>query len=332
MSKVYEALKRAQEDRSLVPGGADDNIEASSGISIPDPSIANLSARVTAVVAPTVTTPLVEDRADLPTIGRDPRTAQFLRFEDLLRTCAKPAWLLDPGTVVFCPPSMCSSAAEQFRTLRTRLYQVRETSPLKKVLITSALAGEGKTFIATNLAQAIAQEHDRRVLLIDADLRNPTLHWPLGAPSGPGLSDFLQDQASESDITQHGQEGNLCFIPAGNSGTNASELLSNGRFGKLLDRIAPLFDWVIIDSPPCLPVADANFVAGLCDGVLLVVRAKSTPSVAVLRARQELQKRKVLGAILNVVEESDTYGGQYRYGGSGRAGSSNGVILGESRA
>jgi capsular exopolysaccharide synthesis family protein len=188
--------------------------------------------------------------------------------------------------------------------------------PLKKILITSALEGEGKTFIATNLAQAIAKERDRKVLLIDADLRSPALHKPLGAPTSPGLSDYLRGQASDPEIIQHGQEGNLCFIPAGTAGSDPSELLSNGMFDKLLDRLAPHFDWVVIDSPPCLPVADANLLGALCDGVLLIIRARSTPSAAADKARTELQKRKLIGVVMNAVEGTDTYGGSYHYGGN----------------
>jgi len=261
---------------------------------------------------------LSEHRPHTPAAGRDPRTGQFLRFEDLLKCCAKPAWVLDPRTVAFCELNQQAAGTEQFRTLRTRLYQLRETTPLKRILVTSAVAGEGKTFIATNLAQAIAKEKERKVLLIDGDLRSPALHKPLAAPATPGLSDYLRGQVSDPEIIQHGQEGNLCFIAAGSAGSDPSELLSNGLLEKLLDRLAPLFDWVIIDSPPCLPVSDANVLASFCDGVLLVVRAKSTPSAAADRARKELQKRKVVGVVMNAVEKSDTYGGDYAYGYGGK--------------
>jgi capsular exopolysaccharide synthesis family protein len=293
MSKVHEALKRAQEERSLAANSVQDQ------------------DRTTGPVG--VVAPAVESRPPDSAFGRDPRTGQFLRFEDLLRSCSKPAWVLDLRTVVFCGSNPQACGTEQFRTLRTRLYDLRENSPLKKILITSAVPREGKTFIATNLSQAIALERDRRILLIDADLRNPSLHLPLGAPLSPGLSDYLRDQANDAEIIQHGQEGNLWFIPAGNPGSDPSELLSNGAFEKLINRVAPLFDWVIVDSPPCLPVADANVIAGLCDGVLLVVRAKSTPSVAADRARKELQKRKIIGVVLNAAEEGDSYGA-YSYG------------------
>lgn len=323
MSKVHEALKRAQEERSVVAQrpqneSATHGIEVPSAIVIPASPSPSALAGAAVSVAPTLVTPVVEHPPYASAVGRDPRTGQFLRFADLLRSCAKPAWVLDPQKVVFCESNRDMAGTEQFRTLRTRLYHLREASPLKKVLVTSAVAAEGKTFVATNLAQAIARERDRRVLLIDADLRKPALHQPLGAPLSPGLSDYLRDQAGDADIIQHGQEGNLCFIAAGNPQSNSSELLSNGGLEKLLDRVTPLFDWVIIDSPPCLPVADANVIAGLCDGVLLIVRARSTSSVVADRARKELQKRKVVGVVMNAVEEVDSYGSSY-YPGYGAA-------------
>ena len=345
MSKVHEALKRAQEERSSatqqiavnpidtgIPEtaaahaeerelaahrgspeepGRGKNVEVFGGVSA-NGRTNNEIAMPPIVAAKTVlAAPPTERRPHAPAPGRDPRTGQFLRFEDLLKNCSKPTWVLDPRTVAFCAQAQQASCTEPFRTLRTRLYQLRETTPLKKVLITSALAGEGKTFVVTNLGQAIARERERKVLLIDADLRNPSLHKPLGAPLAPGLSDYLRGEASDPEIIQHGQEGNLCFIPAGNPGRDPSELLSNGMLDKLLDRVAPLFDWAIIDSPPCLPVADANLTAGLCDGVLLVLRAQSTPSAAAERARRELQKRKVVGVVVNFVEQSQTYGDYY---------------------
>jgi protein-tyrosine kinase len=358
MSKVHEALKRAEEERcSAAPQVADNmngaaSAEATATIFVApavDQKFAavtgsspvertlgsdvdvmgdtpSTTARLTPPGAELPTAPIsiakapklpspVEHRPHTPPAGRDPRTGQFLRFEDLLKSCAKPAWVLDPKTVQFCGANERLFGAEQFRTLRSRLYNLRETTPLKTILVTSALPAEGKTFVATNLAQAIARERERKVLLIDADLRSPALHKPLAAPCAPGLSDYLRGQASDPEIIQHGQEGNLCFIAAGSPGSDPSELLSNGAFEKLLEGLAPLFDWVIVDSPPCLPVADANVLAGLCDGVLLVLRARSTPSVAAEKARKELQKRKVIGVVMNSVEEALVQGlNYYGYG------------------
>jgi protein-tyrosine kinase len=368
MSKVHEALKRAQEERlegrqageNPQPPGTTESAESTlqaSGVEEEFPSAAisfnskhqtppretpagrdtpALTGRppLSRVEVNVISTPAIpkalapplaaEHRPHTPAVGRDPRTGQFLRFEDLLKSCSEPAWVHDPKTVVFASANEHSSDAEQFRTLRSRLYQLREAAPLKKILVTSALAAEGKTFVATNLAQAIAREKGRKVLLIDADLRSPALHKPLRAPLTPGISDYLRGQASDPEIIQHGHEGNLCFIPAGSPGSDPSELLSNGALEKLLERLTPLFDWVILDSPPCLPVADANVLGGLCDGVVLVVKARSTPSAAVERTRKELQKRKVLGVVMNAVEDVDEYGAYYsgyaeKYQGKGKS-------------
>ena len=168
--------------------------------------------------------------------------------------------------------------------------------------------------MTNNLAQAIVRQPDRRALIIDADLRCARLHVSLGAPSAPGLTDYLRGEADEISIIQHGLEGNLCFIPGGNEVTNPSELLSNGQLKKLLDRLAPVFDWVLLDSPPCVPVADASILADMCDGVLLVVRAGSTPVEMAQRACQELNGRNLVGVVLNAADESSMYGSNYYHG------------------
>jgi protein-tyrosine kinase len=302
MSKIYEALKKAHGERAL------ETPEAKAHVDEP--------ARVPMASQEVPVSPAVERHQPMPLPTHAAGiSGQYLRFDDLLKQCAEPVWQPDPNMIVFSDRHSPHEGAEQFRTLRARLYQMRDVAPLKKVLITSALAAEGKTFVATNLAQAIARERDRKVLLIDGDLRRARLHLPLGAPASPGLFEYLREQASEAEIIQHGQEGNLCFIAGGEGGgSNASELLSNGRLQKLLDRVAPLFDWVIIDSPPCLPVADASVLAGFVDGVLLVVRANSTPSATTQKARQEMKKRNVIGVVLNAAEESEAYGSYYAYG------------------
>ena len=189
--------------------------------------------------------------------------------------------------------------------------------------MTSALPAEGKTFVTTNLGQAVIRQKERRALLIDADLRCSRLHMPLGAPTSPGLSDYLRgDMDLMSVIQAHGQEGNLCFIPGGSEVTDPSELLANGRMKTLLERVGSAFDWILIDSPPCVPVADANILADLCDGVLLVVRAQSTPASVIKKASREMQGRNVLGVVMNRVEpEGFDYGSYYHagYGGNAQA-------------
>jgi len=315
MSRIHDALKKATEERAAVPIAEGSTLPKE--VSEPEDWHAN--------TAPTLSDP---GTAASPSTG----PARYLRFDELQRRCAHPEWQLDPNVNVFYNTTLNPHAAEQFRTLRTRLYQLRASQPMQTLLVTSALAGEGKTFVTSNLAQAIVHQPDRRVLIIDGDLRCARLHLPLGAPTAPGLTDYLRGEADEMAIIQHGREGNLCFIPGGNEVSNPSELLSNGQLKRLLERMTPVFDWVIFDSPPCVPVADASILAALCDAVLLVVRAGSTPTDVARKACQELQGKNVVGVVLNAIDESSMHGGYYKagrygygyvYGGNGRAASKN---------
>jgi capsular exopolysaccharide synthesis family protein len=178
-------------------------------------------------------------------------------------------------------------------------------------VVTSSLPAEGKTFVAANLAQSIMRQPDRKVLLIDADLRASRLHQVLGAPRTPGLSDYLRSEADEFQIVQKGTDSNLCLIAGGGEVTNPSELLMNERLSKLLELMTPLFDWIIIDTPPALPVHDASMMADLCDGVLFVVRAGLTDHEMAAKATAEFQDRNLLGVVLNRVESGVGYGGYY---------------------
>jgi protein-tyrosine kinase len=299
MSRIHEALEKAEQERAIAQA-ATTGVAATTHEPIPAASI------------------WTESAPEIPTETNSPVAAglpgDYLRFDDLRTRCAHPTWHLDPNVNVFFNPDLSVHGAEQFRTLRSRLYQLRGTQSLRTLLVTSAIPGEGKTFVTANLAQAIVRQPDRRALIIDADLRCARLHLPLGAPTSPGLTDYLRGEADELAVIQHGQEGNLCFIAGGNEVTDPSELLSNGRLRKLLDRVTPVFDWVILDSPPCVPVADASILADLCDGVLLVVRAGSTPSEVAQRARQELQGKNVVGVVLNAVDEAGIYGSTYYQG------------------
>ncbi|MGC2331964.1 MAG: CpsD/CapB family tyrosine-protein kinase [Candidatus Acidiferrales bacterium] len=297
MSRIHEALKKAEQERSPDHPTADGAAPPHEGVIAPPASKAGLASETLLPAS---------GASNIATTSTD-----YLRFDDLRARCAHPRWTPDPNLNVFFNPALSPNGAEQFRTLRSRLYQLRGTQPLRTLLITSSVPAEGKTFVTSNLAQAIVRQPDRRALIIDADLRRARLHVPLGAPSGPGLTDYLRGAADEISILQHGHEGNLCFIPGGVEVTNPSELLSNGRLKKLLDRLAPLFDWVLLDSPPCLPVADASILADLCDGVLLVVKAASTPLELAQRACQELNGRNVVGVVLNAAEQSEVYGSTY---------------------
>lgn len=285
MSRIHEALKKAELERVSV---------------YDDLAAPNAELQQAAEVRPENAPPISIPSLAYPKIAAtDPQP--YLRFEDLQARCVR-QWQPNPAANVFSP-GLSAKAAEQFRTLRSRLYQLRTSQQLKTLLITSAISGEGKTFLASNLGHAIARQAERRVLLIDADLRHSQLHVTLGAPKTPGLSDYLRGEKSEMDVIQYSPESNLSIISGGSEVSNPSELLSNGRLAKLLERVAPVFEWIILDSPPSVPVADANVLAEHCDGLVLVVRARRTPAAVLQKGLQELQGRKIVGVVLNVVEE-----------------------------
>jgi capsular exopolysaccharide synthesis family protein len=157
----------------------------------------------------------------------------------------------------------------------------------------------------------LARQQNCRVLLIDSDLRRPDLHPGFGAPSSPGLSEYLTGEASEMSVIQRGLPEYLCFIAGGSKPQNPAELIANGRLKSLLQTIGPVFDWVILDSPPTLPVSDALMLAEMCDGVLTVVRAAQTGFDSAQKSCQQLREKNLLGVALNCADEGASYGSYY---------------------
>jgi capsular exopolysaccharide synthesis family protein len=294
MSRIHEALKKAAQERSaqLAASGQPAFLEVAD--------------------APPIAPPLRE----LEQPVQRPRPAQiespgYFRYEDLIQKCAKPTWRIDPRMSVFEGGDEGHIGAERFRTLRSRLHQLGGARPLRRIVVTSSIPAEGKTFVASNLAQSIVRQPDRKVLLIDADLRASRLHQVLGAPRNPGLSDYLRGEVDEFKAVQKGSEANLCLIPAGSEVANPSELLLNDRMKRLLELMTPIFDWIIIDTPPALPVHDASMMADLCDGVLFVIRAGSTDHEMAAKAAATFHEKNLLGVVLNRVEGDAGYGGYY---------------------
>jgi protein-tyrosine kinase len=302
MSRIHEALKRAEQQRTVPlevppPVAPEVHTRVAESPTIPPPAILDPLAHAE---------PLLQSEIDTRT-----RAAEFLRFDDIWTHCANPGWRLDLERNVFIDPVAPPAVREQFRTLRSRLYQIRDKQPLRSVLVTSSLPGEGKTFIANNLAHALARQQNCRVLLIDADLRRADLHPGFGAPSSPGLAEYLKGEATEMKVIQRGVPEYLCFIPGGSKPENPAELLANGRLKSLLQTIGPVFDWVILDSPPTLPVSDALMLAELCDGVLTVIRAAQTGFDSAQKSCQQLREKNLLGVALNCADDAAAYGSYY---------------------
>lgn len=297
MSRIHEALKKAEQERAASQGG---------------------TAQPSFIAAPVADLPgFPEESAGsmpAPPSGNPmPTFGSPFSVDGLLARCPPMDWKPDLRTMLFMNGDDSARGTEEYRTLRSRLYHLREKMALKTLLVTSALPKEGKSFTASNLAQVMVRQHGRRVLLIDADLRGPRLHLMLGTTPGPGLSDYLQGKNDEFSVMQRGAIENLFFIPSGTGIEDPSELVANGRLKMLLQRVEPLFDWIIIDSSPAIPVSDASVLAKDCDGVLMVVRSNSTPSDVARKACQEFPERSLIGIVLNGTSEDAAPYARYYY-------------------
>jgi protein-tyrosine kinase len=298
MSRIHDALKQAEQERAA-------NLENETPVSQPEPAIQ-----------------VPRDHERQHTRADEVRAAKPLPLhanyrsnatgvESVLGSCRSTPWNLDARALLFSQAGQKPLGAEEFRTLRTRLTQMREKLPLQAILVTSALPGEGKTFVAANLAQSFAQQSGRRVLLLDGDLRLSRLHVLFGTSALPGLSDFLRGDVELSNVLQRGSPENLYFVPGGKPPLDPIELLGNGRLKGLLHRLAPLFDWIVLDSPPCVPLSDASLLAEFCDGVLMVVKAGKTPFDVAQKGRRQFEQRHLLGVVLNHVAPQTAYSAYY---------------------
>jgi len=313
MSRIYEALQKAEmeriADRRDREGSSPAKVVETSSYS----PVAVAEAEYELSPAPAhmdeeqdlVPLTTKEDALNLDAVKRYPWTPSLERL---------PA-LQDRG-----------AAVEQLRSLRSRIFELRDLKPLKSILVSSGLPQEGKSFIAANLAVSLARHRNSKVLLIDGDMRRYTAHQLLGCESHPGLADYLAGKAGIIEVMQRAEqtakEGvpasalmpNLTFIPGGNGGDKAADLSGNPRFGELIRQVSPYFDWVIVDSSPVIPVSDAVNLARSCDGVLLVARGGVTKFPVAQRAQSELKASNILGFVLNGVLDTSAVGGYYGYG------------------
>jgi protein-tyrosine kinase len=292
MSRIHEALKKAALERSQ-------HLSASV-----DPSV---------VIDPTELPRPLAPVESFQTGSQDLYPTQDIggRYDELTKRCVSSKWKIDPRMSVFEGQDEANLGAERFRTLRSRLYQIASTRTLRKLVITSTVPAEGKTFVAANLAQSIVRQPERKVLLIDGDLRASRLHLSFGTQKSPGLADYLRGEADAYSVIQKGENSNLCLIAGGAEVSNPSELLLNERMKELLDLVTPFFDWVILDTPPALPVHDASILADLCDGVLFVVQAGVTDFELAAKASEDFKDSYLVGVVLNRMERGMGYGGDY---------------------
>jgi capsular exopolysaccharide synthesis family protein len=237
--------------------------------------------------------------ADRPTVERSPSATPVTRLVVTPATAALDArwkeWLVSPR--------LEPAIVEQFRRLAATLFHARRDGRLKVIMVTSAVPGEGKTLTALNLALVLAGSYKRSVLLLDADLRRPRLSEAAGLTVAPGLAEALKAdddrKVSLMQMTEH-----LTLLPAGQPDPEPLSGLTSSRMQQLLEEAAERFDWVIIDTPPVTAATDAGLLGAMVDGTVLVVRASHTTYPAVRQTVETLGRDRIVGVVLNGVEQT----------------------------
>ena len=193
-----------------------------------------------------------------------------------------------------------SIVAEQIRTVRANIIFAMKDKECKTLLFTSASIGEGKSTIASNIAISFAQE-GQEVLLVDTDLRKPTMHYTFNKPISPGLTNFLMSNWCISDILKDSGVIGLDLITCGPMPSNPAELLGSSTMTKFIKEVTPLYDLIIFDAPPLLSVADAQMLSAKCDGTILVTSSGKTEKRNLYKVKEVLEASNahVLGLILN---------------------------------
>jgi capsular exopolysaccharide synthesis family protein len=205
-----------------------------------------------------------------------------------------------------------SHVAEAYRTLRSSIGFAAVEGSLRTMMVTSASKGEGKTVTSLNLAIAMALD-GKRVILVDSDLRRPSIHKRLNLPQGPGLTDVLVGQAEVEEVLNATEVAGLRVMTAGPIPPNPAELLNSAPMDRLIEQLRDLADVVIFDSAPCIPVSDSIVLSPKVDGVVLVVHAGETKKAAVKHTREMLDRARArtLGIVFNRVPQRR--GGYYYY-------------------
>jgi capsular exopolysaccharide synthesis family protein len=283
MSRIRTILDKAERDggAARMRSGADEGPALTPIAAAPVPAPADVVTEpMMPAAAPDSTTAAMPGARVQPPVGR-----------------LVPAARLDSRLVAAVAPN--AVAAEQYRALRTRILHADNGSAVHVILITSPGRGEGKTLTAANLAVTMAQDHHRRICLVDADLRHSQIHRMFGLPDAPGLADVLLGHAALDECLVFLEERRISVLAAGYAPVHPAELLGTIAMRRLLDTLRTQFDCVIMDAPAAAPLTDVAVLTPLVDSVVLVVRAGITAKPAIHEAVAAIDGAKLLGVVLN---------------------------------
>lgn len=297
MTRLSEALKRAEEQGDTFPNVPTAPVRRQDG-----PTAAWQFPNVDAPPAPPA-----PQRVGRPTVSAVPAAAAAVP-PSLVSHLAE-----DERRKMVVGEQADASLVEQYRHLAAALHKAQAECGYRSVMVTSALQSEGKTLTAANLALTLSHSYQRRVLLIDADLRKPRLQEMFTLPAGAGLTDSLTLPRG-GKLPIHQVSPTLWVLTAGRPTTDPMSTLVSSSMKQLLDDARDEFDWVIVDTPPIAILPDANVLAAMIDTALLVVSAHSTPYPMVQRAAQAIGAARILGVVLNRTEQASLTEGYGYYG------------------
>jgi capsular exopolysaccharide synthesis family protein len=283
MSYIFEALQRAEAERA--GGNPPKNVD----------SVADLLQGVEQEIERR------QSLSELPMTAR-PASSAVGTFSSAKVITPAPA----ADSRLVCLTDQGGMAAEKFRVLGLKLRHLRERRKLKRIVITSSIPQEGKSLIAANLALNQSRSKILNAVLIDGDLRRPELARRFGFRRDlAGLSEVLRGERPLSDVVYKLNGSGLWFLPAGMTPENPMELMQSGRLPQLLEQLETFFDWIIIDTPPVLPLADTPLWMKLADGVLLVTREGVCEKKQIGRAVELIDRSTMLGIVVNSCSGSE---------------------------
>jgi capsular exopolysaccharide synthesis family protein len=318
VSRIFDALQRSESERS-----GDDSSALPQG-----PELLRIAERRASAKWESAGSRFEIDAAAsvleevVPDATEDASTSSALKPVDAGEALpkAKRAEILDrfpllpitlaPQSRLVCLTDKEDPTAEAIRLLGVRLRDLRRIRPLKKLLITSTIPQEGKSTIAANLACALALSSEEKVLLVEGDLRRPTLPRIFGIGATSGVSECVGEDGRQLDGIYRLEGAGIWILPAGNAPINPLELLQSRQLQSVMEQLTAYFDWIIIDSPPVLPLADTSIWMRMADGVLLVTRQGTTQKRQLQKGLEALDQKKLLGALLNGSVAS-SYSGYY---------------------
>jgi len=307
MSRIDEARRRAtgsglDDAQALAPiaGLQSENPDA---VALAKEAYPEEVTEIRRATPPGATPPKASGFQSSTTTSAEPESALFERIDARL------------NEKIVVDENMGAGSREQYRRLAAVLHDAQGTTGLQVVMVASAVAGEGKTLTASNIALTFSESYQKRVLLIDGDLRRPTLHSVFRLDTASGLADGLLS-TTETKMLVRQVSARLAVLPAGRPSSDPMAGLTSERMKRLLNEARQSFDWIILDTPPVMLLPDAHLMTSMVDGAVLVVRANATPHELVRRATEALGRSRILGVVLNRAELSSQHG-HYQYYGYG---------------